>query len=86
MIDKIWEYRSRLYIALIIGMTIFALYSYIQDAKRAEDNQFIKEFRRLNASFCPPDIVPHPNLPEPNYPDPERPKDPNDGKSLIDMA
>jgi hypothetical protein len=89
MIDKIWEYRVRLYTALLIGIAIFAAYSYAQSLQEPKDSQFIKDFRKLNASFCPPDIVPHPNLPEPNYPDPrdqDKPKDPNDPKTWGDLV
>ncbi len=51
MIEEIWKYRARIYTALLIGLAIFTIYSYIQSAKQTQDSQFIKDFRRLNASF-----------------------------------
>lgn len=82
MIDKIWEYRAKIYIALLIGIAIFAAYTYAQSLMKPEPSQFTKDLRSLNASFWPPDIVPHPNLPEPNYPVPDTDKPP-DPKEIV---
>ena len=85
MIERIWKYRERFYITLMIGLAIHGAYFYIQSLKK-EDSQFIKDFRLINASFWPVDITPHPNLPEPYYPVPGKPIKPNDPKILIEIA
>jgi len=85
-IDELWKYRGFLYTGLIIGLSVLGIYLHFQHKKNTREDEFIRDFRNLNASFFPADIVPHPNLPEPNYPDPNRPRDPNDPKNLIDLA
>lgn len=82
MIEQIWKYRAKLYIVLMVGVAILAMVSHLQSAKE-QDSEFIRQFRQLNASFWPPDIIPHPNLPEPYYP---TPSSPSDVKSLIDLV
>ena len=68
--EDAWKTRSTIY--YLIGLVCIVGCS-LRYCSMDEENPILYEYRQLNASFWPPDIIPHPNLPEPNYPAPSAP-------------
>jgi hypothetical protein len=76
MMDAVWKFRELFYIALLVFLfgshiKIEIIKNKVEKSNLSEEQeQFLRSYRQLNASFWPPDLIPHPGLPEPSYPPP----------------
>lgn len=81
MIEKVWKLRSFVYLAVLaIFCGSYVSYKFKEFIFPQQEDKFKKTMHQINASFWPPDIIPHPHLPQPHYPPPGEPV------SIFDLA